>query len=234
MKYLSYGRILLDKKVPSVKIETQNQEFNFIVVQGTTTVEMDGNACPLERYDSVYVPRDTTVRFRADGHSDIVECSAPVSQSSAVQVVRFKDLQGKHPLHMRVGQEGYTREVFQFVGPQVNAFRLLTGVTFGKPGNWTGFPPHRHEHSREEIYVYINLPEPGFGVQFIYDSPEHIEFAEIVRENDVVLLPTGYHPNVAAPGFGLSYVWMMAAFEEVKDREWADMEWQPGLREYYQ
>lgn len=235
MNYLSYGRILLDRNVSEVEINTEEQEFNLIVLRGNVTVSADGESSDLEPYDSVYVPRDSRVRLTvAQGNADLVECSAPVSQASGAQVVRFKELEGRHPLHMKVGQEGYIREVFQFVGPQVKAFRLLTGMTFGKPGNWTSFPPHKHETTREEIYVFVNMPQPGFGVQFIYEDPEHIEFAELVRENDVVLLPKGYHPNVGAPGFGMNFVWMMAAYREVQDREWADMEWQPDLREYYQ
>lgn len=235
MVHLSYGRIVLDETVPNVTIETADQEFNFVVLQGAVSVTANGSEAELEPYDSVYAPRQSRVRLKLTGAgADVVECSAPVSRSSQVELIRFKDLQGRHPLHMQVGEEGYRREVYQFVGPQVKAFRLLTGITFGQPGNWTSFPPHRHEESREEIYLFLNMPAPGFGVQFIYDDPQHLEFAEVVRENDVVLVPGGYHPNVAAPGFGLNYVWMMAAHQEVKDREWADMEWQPDLRNHYQ
>jgi len=43
---------------------------------------------------------------------------------------------------------------------------------------------------------------------------------EIVRDGDVVLLAEGYHPNVAIPGYGLNFVWMLAAHREVEDRQW--------------
>lgn len=234
MRYLSYGRISLDEHTPTLELETGNQEFNLIVLKGSVRVACRGEEGVLEPYDSLYVPRDERLRLENTGSSaDLAECAAPVSRRSRPQIIRFRELQDRHPLHMRVGGEGYSRDVYQFVGPQVEAFRLLTGITFGKPGNWTGFPPHRHEETREEIYLYIELPPPGFGVQFIYRDPTHVDFAEMVRQDDAVLLPAGYHPNVAAPGFGLNYVWMMAAFREVQDREWAEMEWQEDLKKHY-
>ena len=44
------------------------------------------------------------------------------------------------------------------------------------------------------------------------------ELATIVREGDVVLMPQGYHPNVAAPGHPINFLWMMAAEREHDDR----------------
>ena len=52
----------------------------------------------------------------------------------------------------------------------------------------------------EEAYLYIDMPAPAFGVQLVYTDAREPELATIVREGDVVLMPQGYHPNVAAPG----------------------------------
>jgi NAD(P)-dependent dehydrogenase (short-subunit alcohol dehydrogenase family) len=53
----------------------------------------------------------------------------------------------------------------------------------------------------EEAYLYIDMPEPSFGVQFVYTDPQKPELVQVVREGDCVLMPKGYHPNVAAPGY---------------------------------
>jgi len=40
-----------------------------------------------------------------------------------------------------------------------------------------------------------------------------------VGEGDVVVMPEGYHPNVAAPGSCINFLWMMAAHTEVAGRQ---------------
>ena len=86
------------------------------------------------------------------------------------------------------------------IGKNVQAGRIMAGVTFSEPGNWTSWPPHEHAAMLEEAYLYIDMPAPAFGIQLVYTNPREPELATIVREGDVVLMPQGYHPNVAAPG----------------------------------
>ena len=62
------------------------------------------------------------------------------------------------------------------------------------------------------------MPAPAFGVQLVYTDKTTPELAVIVREGDVVLMPKGYHPNVAAPGGSINFLWMMAANRETDDR----------------
>ena len=63
----------------------------------------------------------------------------------------------------------------------------------------------------EEVYVYFDMPPPAFGIQLVYDNPDKPEFAAVVHDGDAVLMPSGYHPNVAAPGHSINFIWMMAA-----------------------
>ena len=97
------------------------------------------------------------------------------------------------------------------IGKNVQAGRIMAGVTFSAPGNWTSWPPHEHAALLEEAYLYIDMPAPAFGVQFVYTDKTTPELATMVREGDVVLMPQGYHPNVAAPGGSINFLWMMAA-----------------------
>jgi 5-deoxy-glucuronate isomerase len=94
----------------------------------------------------------------------------------------------------------------------------MAGVTFSDPGNWTSWPPHEHAVLAEEAYLYIDMPHPAFGVQLVYGDDHDPELATIVRDGDVVLMPQGYHPNVAAPGHPINFLWMMAATREKDDR----------------
>ena len=104
-------------------------------------------------------------------------------------------------------------------GKNVRAGRIMAGVTFSAPGNWTSWPPHEHAAMLEEAYLYIDMPAPSFGIQLLYTNPREPELATIVREGDVVMMPQGYHPNVAAPGGSINFLWMMAAHTEVSDRQ---------------
>ena len=122
-------------------------------------------------------------------------------------------------LHFAAGSDAARRELNILVGKNVQAGRLMAGVTFSQPGNWTSWPPHEHAILAEEAYLYIDMPHPAFGVQLVYADDTNPELATIVREGDVVLMPQGYHPNVAAPGYPINFLWMMAASRELEDRQ---------------
>ncbi len=53
------------------------------------------------------------------------------------------------------------------------------------------------------------------------------ELMTAVREGDCVMIPKGYHPNVAAPGASINFLWMMAAHREGVDRQFGDVNVQP-------
>ena len=76
----------------------------------------------------------------------------------------------------------------------------------------------------EEVYFYVVKPKQGFGVQCLYQRPEvpnRLDEAFIVRDGDTVVLPRGYHPAVAAPGYQLCYVWVLYAEADVYGA-WSD------------
>jgi 5-deoxy-glucuronate isomerase len=73
------------------------------------------------------------------------------------------------------------------------------------------------------------MPAPAFGIQLVYTEPERPELVHVVREGDAVVMPRGYHPNVAAPGHGINFVWLMAAHREVEDRRFGVVNVQPDF-----
>jgi 5-deoxy-glucuronate isomerase len=79
----------------------------------------------------------------------------------------------------------------------------------------------------EEAYLYIDMPAPAWGLQLVYTNPRDPELIVAVREGDVVVMPEGYHPNVAAPGSSIGFMWMMAAHREVADRQFGVVNVQP-------
>jgi 5-deoxy-glucuronate isomerase len=230
MQYLHYGRIILDAADAPVSFTTGERETALICLRGAATVTVTDERTRLERYDSIYVPRDSTVEVTAEaGGCDLAEVSAPVSRRHPVQVVRFADVRKDPTLHVAAGGPTAKRDLNVLVGKNVQAGRIMAGVTFSDPGNWTSWPPHEHAAMLEEAYLYIDMPSPAFGVQLVYTDSREPEVATIVREGDVVLMPKGYHPNVAAPGGSINFLWMMAALTEDKDRQYGVVNVQPDF-----
>ena len=227
-RHLSYGRIILDAGDAPLEVNGGGSETGLICLRGSATVATDGQSYELGRYDALYVPRDGafTVAPGPDG-CDLAEISAPVSKRHSVQYVRFAEVQTNPGLHFNAGGVSSKRDLNVLIGKNVEAGRIMAGVTFSEPGNWTSWPPHEHAAMLEEAYLYVDMPAPAFGIQLLYTNPREPELATIVREGDVVMMPQGYHPNVAAPGGSINFLWMMAAVREDEDRQYGVVNVQP-------
>jgi len=221
LRHLRYGRIILDAADDPVRFDTSEFETGLICLKGQAFVRVGDAAHTLDRYDALYVPRDSAIEIApgSDG-CDVAEVAAPVAKRHPVQVVRFTDVQQDPGLHFEAGGPAAKRDLNVLIGKNVEAGRIMAGVTFSQPGNWTSWPPHEHAAMLEEAYLYIDMPAPSFGVQLVYTDDREPEVATIVREGDVVLMPQGYHPNVAAPGGAINFLWMMAANREDDDRQY--------------
>jgi 5-deoxy-glucuronate isomerase len=229
MRHLSYGRIILDAEVPRVAFETGSSEVGLICLSGQGEVKVGEQSYLLERYDSIYISRDSPVEVSTATAVDFAECSAEVDGNYPVRLIRYEDVCMDGSLKFTTGGPSNTRTVNILIGKNVEAGRLLAGVTTSEPGNWTSWPPHEHASMLEELYVYYDMPAPAFGVQFVYTNPDEPEFVGIVREGDAVLMPRGFHPNVAVPGHPINFVWLMAAHREVEDRQFGVVTVQPGF-----
>jgi 5-deoxy-glucuronate isomerase len=227
-RYLHYGRIILEATDAPVRIDPELLETGLICLKGDASVSAGGHSHQLTPYDALYVPRAEAFTI-APGPSgcDIVEIAAPVETRYPLQYVSYADVRRDPGLHFDTGMEGARREVNILLGKNVEAGRIMAGVTFSQPGHWTSWPPHEHAVLAEEAYLYIDMPHPGFGVQLVYVDPAEPELAAVVREGDVVLIPQGYHPNVAAPGHAIKFLWMMVAAREREDRKWGVVNVQP-------
>jgi len=175
----------------------------------------------------VYIPPGT--RYRIIGETKSFEAgifSAP-SEARAEPVL----LAGSAVTARQVGHGNWQRTVYSALGENVPAHRLLAGETLNPPGNWSSYPPHKHDRANspqeaamEEVYFFRTKPAQGFGFIWTYtapDDPEGFSDVFVVEDGDTVLLPKGYHPVVAAPGYQLHYTWVLAG-EERRYGAWAD------------
>ncbi|HYK19809.1 MAG TPA: 5-deoxy-glucuronate isomerase [Pyrinomonadaceae bacterium] len=228
-RYLHYGRITLAAGDEPVKFSNNDHEVGLICLSGKATVRTNGESFELDRYDALYAPRDSEIEVEPAGPDgcDLAEVSAPVEKRYPLKFVSFKEVHDNPRLHLIAGKPPAERDVNVLIGANVEAGRVMAGVTFSTPGNWTSWPPHEHSKLLEEAYLYIDMPAPSFGVQFVYTDPQQPELVQVVREGDCVLMPQGYHPNVAAPGGQINFLWMMAAVKEGEDRLYGVVNVQP-------
>ncbi|WP_306215226.1 5-deoxy-glucuronate isomerase [Actinoplanes sp. RD1] len=175
--------------------------------------------------DFAYVPPGTSVTLRAGNGGRFALPSArarpglPFRYGPAEQV----------PVELR-GAGQASRQVNNFCTPEsFEADRLIAVEVLTPGGNWSSWPPHKHdeetsgETALEEIYYFEVGGSPagtaGAGFQRVYGRPGRpIDVCAEVRSGDTVLIPHGWHgPSMAAPGYDLYYLNVMAGAGE---RRW--------------
>lgn len=224
---LFYGRIRIDAGEAAIEFNAEEKEVGLVCLNGTATVTADGESFVLNRYDALYIPRDSQVVVSTENGCDLAEISSPVEKKYPLQYISFEEIRKDPALHFTAGKPPTERDLNILFGKNVQAGRIMAGVTFSSDGNWTSFPPHEHHDMLEEAYLYIDMPAPQWGIQMVYTDTKDPELVQVVREGDVVVMPKGYHPNVAAPGGSINFLWMMAANREGVDRQFGVVNVQP-------
>jgi len=231
MRHLAYGRILLNSSKSVESFSTGNRETGLICLSGRASVAVDQKDIEIAPYDAIYVPRDSSVTITTKTGVDIAEFSADVDNRYPLQVARSADIAKDPGLKFSTGGPGCTRHLQMLLAKNIEAGRLIAGITQADPGNWTSWPPHEHAAMLEEVYVYFDMPEPAYGIQLVYNNTEYPELVTVVRDGDAVIIPNGYHPNVSVPGHRICFLWAMAAHREVSDRQFGVVNVQPEFNQ---
>ncbi|MDF8263045.1 5-deoxy-glucuronate isomerase [Luteipulveratus flavus] len=219
----------------SVSIDLPTTEVVVVPLRGSVTVvsEIGASSETIELAgresvfaaptDVAYVPAGGRLTLTAAGDARVALCGAEVGESG--------DRKPHHlpasdvPVELR-GAGQASREVRNFGTPDVlDADRLIACEVLTPAGNWSSYPPHKHDEERtgvetelEEIY-YFELATDGareradpVGYQRVYGTEERpIDVLAEVRTGDVVLVPHGWHgPATAPPGYDLYYLNVMA------------------------
>ena len=165
-----------------------------------------------ERASAVYVPPGTTLTVTAETALEAILVSTPAPAGGHAHAT------GPHGIEVNErGKGNYSRQVHNVFVTDPHAKRIMVGETINPPGNWSSYPPHKHdgkdgEPVLEEVYYYRISPPQGFGQQLMYTN-EGESTTHTVRDGDAVLLPYGYHPVSAPPGYKVYYLWAMAGGE---------------------
>ena len=169
---------------------------------------------------SVYIPCGASYQIHASSALEVGLCSAPSELEIEPYLI--------DPSQVTSGVWGaanFSRNYHQILTqagqPDLPAARLIAGETYTPSGNWSTYPPHKHETDNlpreayhEEMYFFKVNPPDGFGMTRFYD--DEIDTGYIVRNNTILMVPHGYHTVVSAPGYTTYYLWFLAGNHRVQ------------------
>ncbi|MEH0581067.1 5-deoxy-glucuronate isomerase [Streptomyces sp. B21-108] len=231
-------RILTLKPGEAHALSTHDEEFLVLPLTGSCTVTTDGSTFELKgrtgvfasATDFAYLPRESEALISSAQGGLFALPSARTERSSlSARYGRKEDV----PVELR-GAGACSRQVNNYCLPGTfEAGQLLVCEVLTPGGNWSSYPPHKHDEARtdahgnpveselEEIYYFqVAGDGNGFGYQRVYGTADRpIDVLAKVRSGDAVLIPHGWHgPSIAAPGYDLYYLNVMAG--PGQDRAW--------------
>jgi len=206
---------------------TEKNEIALVILGGTCDVHSSkGTWLNIGRREDVfhgmpytlYLPND--IEFRVEVVSDQLDIACgwcPATTQSPARLVRPDDVK----VEIRGGGNA-TRQINHMIPPGFPCERLVVCEVYTPPGNWSSYPPHKHDQHKtdeqgriveadlEEIYFYKMNPIDGFAYQRVYDSNGSLDEIVMARHNDIVLVPEGYHPVVSGHGYTTYYLNFLA------------------------
>ncbi len=157
---------------------------------------------------ALYLPIETTFTVIADTDCELALCFSAADAKYPARLITSDEVE----VEIRGGANA-TRQINHILKPEFPAQRLMLVEVYTPSGNWSSYPPHKHdvhqppeEVDLEEIYYYkVDRPE-GYAIQRVYTADGRIDQTLTVRDGELVLIPEGYHPVVAAHGYNVYYL----------------------------
>ena len=227
LKHLSFTVVEFGPTFKEYLIESGEEELAVDFYPGAVRVEVESPAGGLVREtrlrrslkeagEMLYVPAGARLKITLLSERARVSLAGAVGKPGARPVFISHD----RVVTKQVGKSNWVRTVHTHIADNVDAAHLIVGETVNEPGNWSSSPPHKHDRHRppsevpmEEVYFFQVEPRTGFGFMRVYTDPadpDPFDYAYTVEDGDTVLIPRGYHPVVAFPGYTLNYTWALA------------------------
>ncbi|ARP42933.1 5-deoxy-glucuronate isomerase [Geobacillus thermodenitrificans] len=225
-------------KGQTLRKETIDQEACLVLLKGKANI-----STKLERWEqiglrmdvfekvppySVYVPANDVYEVEAMTDVEVAVCLAPGKGTYPARLIPPSEV----GVEIR-GAGNIERRVHNILPESQPADSLLVVEVFTPEGNWSSYPPHKHDQDNlphesylEETYYHKINPGHGFMVQRVYTDDRSIDETMVVKNGDVVLVPKGYHPVSAPPGYEGYYLNVMAGpvrtwkFHNDPDHDW--------------
>jgi 5-deoxy-glucuronate isomerase len=219
LSYIEFGIVSLKAGSSFRQEEQKDKETGLIFLKGEGEIKTGGKTWKLKRESvfsqkacGIYIPPGVGWTMKAEKPSELAVARAP-SEKRGEPVLISPEMVKQETR----GKNGFRREVYDIIDERVDAEKLIIGETINFPGEWSSFPPHKHdkdnlpeESKLEEFYLFKMEPEEGFGLTRLYTAEGDLDTAYVIRNNSFLLIPRGYHPIAAIPGYKLYYLWILA------------------------
>jgi 5-deoxy-glucuronate isomerase len=214
-RYLSLGLNRIPEGASS-GLGGGDSELALVVLSGSLMAEVDGERWTVGgRFGvfsgppwAIYLPPGQGCVLTATADAQIAVVGARAERRGGPRLIRPEDVE----VEVR-GAGSATRQINHILPPQFPAHRLLVVEVLTPGGNWSSYPPHKHdihdppqEVQLEEFYYFRIRPPEGFAFQRVYSPERGTELAAAVGDGDVVLVPHGYHVSGAPHAFDLYYL----------------------------
>jgi 5-deoxy-glucuronate isomerase len=158
---------------------------------------------------ALYLPPGVTYTIAAETDLEVALAWCPAGDQPPLQA----RLITPEEVNVEVrGGGNATRQINNLMLGDFPARRLLVVEVYTPSGNWSSYPPHKHdvhdpprEVCLEEVYYYRTSHPDGYALQQVYSSERGLDELIRARDGDLVLIPCGYHPVVAPPGYDVYY-----------------------------
>jgi 5-deoxy-glucuronate isomerase len=237
-KYISFK---VARLVPgqTIEIDTAMEEVLIVPLVGRGKLSFNSERHWLARKDLfreladiAYLPPRTKYKLEGIESFEVAIGGAPAEGKLPARIIRRDQI----PTAVRGGANA-KRGVSTLADSDELTERLVVYEIHTPSGNWSSFPPHRHDTRdnssyHEETYYYRFLPENGFAIQRIYTRDTDLDVAIPVQHGDLVLIHEGYHPVAKAPGTNAYYLNFLAGdvrkISAVNDPnyDWVNKDWQ--------
>ena len=202
---------------------TDVNEVALVPLSGRCVVEAEGHTWEIGDRESVfagkpwalYLPRESSFVVRAETDLELAVTGARATRHFPAKLVRPEDT----PTEIR-GAGNAARQIHTIIGPDFPADRLLVIEVITPSGNWSSYPPHKHDVSAlpaeadlEEIYYYRIEPNDGFALQRLYTEDRSFDAAWTIHNGDLLLVQEGYHAFAVAHGYHAYYLNVLAGDE---------------------
>ncbi len=226
----------LMKKGEEWRFETKEYEIGIVLLGGNFKVESNKGNWETKNgrknvfsgvAHTLYLPRETV--FKLTALSEILDIA--YAWCLAEKSFEPKFILPENTPMVIFGGDNATRQFNDLIPPGFGCSRIVSREVYTPSGNWSSFPAHKHdkrtldkvgnllEPQQDEIYFYKFQKPEAYAIQQIYtkeeDQPDE-SLNEIYRaqNNDLVLVPRGYHPVVAEHGYNCYYLNFLAGTDQ--------------------
>ncbi len=188
---------------------------------------------------TLYIPRRTQICITATSKElDIAYGWCKSDMDYPLKLIKPEETQ-----IVIYGGDNATRQFNDLIPPGFGCSKIVVREVYTPSGNWSSFPAHKHDERvldskgkvlepiQEETYFYKFQKPKAYAIQQVYTKDKSLDEIIRAKNNDVVLIPKGFHPVVAEHGFHCYYLNFLAGTDQClanttdPDHEWIYNSW---------